>query len=730
MEPDVRAQIDALEVLDGTSEAGKQLTAQHSDSPEQSAFLDALSVLLVPIALLALIDAFGSTRVLPVDGRQRAACWLFVYVLPLFLALSVMASSAWALVRRLRARARQQGLPTFGGSVRSAALAATLPVAAVACLFLFWLSHTAATRFNNHDLSALLVALVALAAVYPLSILWLSLFVGLQALQPKLAARRALSSVLPWLLAAPPLLFVLAWLIRRNARGFAILGGWLWLGPLVAAVGLLLAAALWRRFQTLLRRPLRKVLLLVVPLSVAGAWLAAVAARGIAEDAVRGGLWSGKLVSVGRIATDVDGDGTSSLFGGGDCAPWDPKIHPYARDIPGDGLDNNCFGGDAPAQRARHTPRWYDDAVAKDKSLNLLVVTIDASRADHFSALGYGRPTTPHFDALARRSQLFKRAYSAANSTVMSLLSLLSTRAPIQIEGGKANAAPIWIPELLQRQGFRTAAVLTNWRHFQSFDRGFDDFDTSTHLRQERSFEGFVDSTLVDKAIAFIDQEDKRRFMLWTHLMAPHAPYERPAGAPDFGNEEPDLYDSELWAADRELGRLIDHLDERGILEHTVVLVSGDHAESLGDHGVEAHDETLFDSEVHTAALLYLPNAKPRVIEQAVVHRDLITTAMNVLGAKRDFASLAGRNLEPVLSGFNLDEDSFFLDMATTYQGTPLKAAVVRWPFKLIYDVQSHQRVMFNLNLDPDEERNVASADPAEFGELSELVAAHLEDVP
>ena len=729
MEPEVRSQIDAVDVLDEGSH-GKQASAPRSDSPEQSAFLDALSVLLVPTALLALVDAFGSTRALPVDTRQRAACWLFVYVLPLFLAVSVLASSAWALLRRLRTRARQQGLPTFDGSVRSAALAATLPVGAVACLLLFWLSRTAATRFNNHDLSALLVAFVALAAVYPLAILWLSLFVGLQTLKPKLAARRALSRGLPWLLAALPPVLVLAWLVRRNASGFAILGGWLWLGPLVAVIGQLVAAGLWRRFQTRLRRPLRRAVLLVVPLSVAGAWLAAAATKGIAEDAVGGGLWSGKLVSAGRVATDVDGDGTSSLFGGGDCAPWNPKIHPYARDIPGDGLDNNCFGGDAAPRRARHTPRWYDDAVSSDKSLNLLVVTIDASRADHFSSFGYGRPTTPHFDALARRSQLFKHAYSAANSTVMSLLSLLSARPPIEIKGGDSEAAPVWIPELLQRQGFRTAAVLANWRHFQALGRGFDDFDRSTQMQQEHSFDGFLDSTLVDKVIAFIDKPDKRRFMAWTHLVAPHQPYEHPAGAPNFGDTDVDRYDSELWASDHELGRLIDHLAERGMLEHTIVIVSGDHAESLGEHGVEAHDASLFDSEVHTAALLYLPAVQPHVIEQPIVHRDLITTAMNVLGTKRDFSLLGGRNLQPVMQGFNLDEDSLFVDMATSYKGVPLKAAVVRWPFKLIYDVRSRERVMFNLSVDPDEERNVTSAEPAAFGELSELVAAHLEDVP
>ncbi|MET0790821.1 MAG: sulfatase [Polyangiaceae bacterium] len=731
-EPELHSRIDALEVLDALERApGAKRAAVGPVHPlEQSAFLDALSVLLIPTLLLTLVDALGSARALPLDSPRRATLLLLAYVVPLFLSLSVMAASAWALLRRLRARARHYGLPAIDGSVRNAALAATLPVTAVACLLLFLLSHTAATRFNNHELAALLCAVVALIAVYPLSILWLSLFVGLQALQQRLEARHTLARVLIWLFGALPLVAVLAWLFSRTASGFLILGGWLWLGPFVGLAALVACALLWHRFQGLLRRPLRRTLSILVPLSIAGAWLAAIASRSVAEDAVRGGLWSARLVSAGRVATDVDGDGTSSLFGGGDCAPWDPKIHPFARDVPGDGVDSNCLGGDATMQRTRHAARWYDEAVAKDKNLNLIVVTIDAARADHFSAFGYQRPTTPHFDALARRSQLFKRAYSGANSTVMSILSLLSTRPPIQIKDGSPELSPVWVPELLQRQGFRTGARLTDWHHFLEFERGFEDFDASTHMENHAGFGGFQDGTLIDKTIAFIDKADKRRFMVWTHLLAPHEFYERPAGAPDFGDNDLDRYDSELWASDRELGRLIAHLEERDLLEHTVIIVSGDHAENFGDHGAVAHNETLFDSETHTAALMYLPDSEPRVIDQPVVHRDLLTTALNVLGAKRNFSTLAGRNLFPMLSGFNLDDDYFFVDMATSYTAVPLKAAVVRWPFKLIYEVESHERLLFNLAEDPDEQHDVSKASPTEFRELSELVTAHLEDVP
>lgn len=129
-----------------------------------------------------------------------------------------------------------------------------------------------------------------------------------------------------------------------------------------------------------------------------------------------------------RAMTDLERDGASSLLGGGDCAPFDGDRSPRARDIPGSGLDENCDRVDAiriDVTSLRNAP-IRSGALAPDQTqhYNIVWLTVDAMRADHVSALGYGRPTTPAFDALAAQSLLFSNALSQSSRTFFSVPSM------------------------------------------------------------------------------------------------------------------------------------------------------------------------------------------------------------------------------------------------------------------------------------------------------------------
>jgi arylsulfatase A-like enzyme len=721
-----QAEVQADKVAARTGAPGEAAAALAPAAlPPLSVWRSALGVLVVPMLVLAVFDALASA-VLVGPGRGLA---LLVYVLPLFLAIGAALAAGWAASRWLRAAALRQGLPAWSAGAGGTALAAALPVVALGCGLVFALVYVAATRFENHLLAALLCALVALAAVVPLYLLWLMLFVGLGALQRRLAARPPLALAVVWCAGALPLLALFAALIRRNADGFATLGAGLWLGPVLASASLVVWLGLWLRWRLRLARPMWLFLRLLLPLSVLGAWLVGSLAREVPQLAVRGGLWSAKLVMLARLLTDVDRDGASSLFGDEDCAPFNSAIHPLAHDAPGDGVDSNCFGGDAVVQSAGRPPVWFADAPGKAAGLNFVLLTIDAVRADHMSFHGYPRETMPNISAFARKSLVFEHAYAGSNATVMSMLSLWGARSPMQVKNGRAEGSPIWIPELLQREGYRTSAALVAWKRFDTLNRGFDRFDMATPLKIDVGFRGFPDVKLIDDTIAFIDQHKAQPFMAWAHLVGPHHVYERAPGAPNFGDTTRDLYDSELWAADREAGRLLDYLRKQRLLERTVVIVCGDHGEALGDHGVETHRETLYDAEVHTMALMYLPGVEPRVVEQPVLHRDLLTTLMNVLGVERGFSELRGRNLVPMLRGERMADDALFLEMVT-YAGKPQKVAVLRWPLKLHYDVKSRRRELYDLSVDPNEQREIGKARPAERDELSQLIARHLEARP
>jgi choline-sulfatase len=700
-------------------------TLREADRASQGPFLTAAAVLFVPLVAFAALDAFGSTASL---GSRRLSSWalLFAYVSPLFLLLGAATAGAWALLARLRARAAAAGLRVIDPADRACAWAATVPVAVAACLLVFALTYISATAFENHRLAALLCAFATLIALAPLYGLWLASYVVLQSLARRVAVR-------PWgslavvLAPAIPAAVVLAVLVQRNTSGLETMSAWLWGGPAFALAALVVTLSIGRRFRRELLTRARLPLLLALPIATACAQLAALKARDLPEIAVLGSLWSGKLVAAARVLSDFDRDGASSLFGEADCAPFDRKTGPLAVDVPGDGIDNNCFGGDAkPESGQQPPPAWFDDAPGRAAGLNLLVITIEAFRADHASFLGYARATTPVISELARQSQVFARAYSGSNATIMSMLSLWAARTPSQVKRGRASGAPVWVPELLQSQGFRTGASLVEWKRFDTLRRGFDHFDATTPQPTVGGFKGFPDGKLIDGTIDFIDKNRGGKFMAWTHLVGPHYVYERAPGAPNFGDEPADLYDSELWEADRQVGRLLAYLKQHALLERTIIIISGDHGESLGEHGVATHHETLFDAEMHTMSLLYVPGVEHHVVPQPVVLRDVLTTAMNVLGVRAGFSELRGRNLVPALRGQPLVDDTLFLEMAT-YDGQPRKIAALRWPFKLHYDVKSRRKALYNLVDDPRELRRLEATHPAEVADLSLRIARHLE---
>jgi arylsulfatase A-like enzyme len=291
-----------------------------------------------------------------------------------------------------------------------------------------------------------------------------------------------------------------------------------------------------------------------------------------------------------------------------------------------------------------------------------------------------------------------------------------------------------WIPEILKEEGFRTGAMLVDYPVFKSewnmgYNRGFELFDTSTPVEmRDGMFYGFPSGELVEKINRFIDEAGTNPFMVWTHLVEPHAAYERQPGAPDFGDDEEGLYASDIWAADKQVGRLISHLDERGLLNNTVVLITGDHGEAFGEHGEKHHYSSVHESQVRTLGLLYVPGLGHRMVKQAVIHQDLTTTAMNLLGVKRDFDQLRGRNLIPTFRGFRVEPDEIFPELAG-FQVRVQSFSLVRWPFKMIHPRGSKTYRLYDLEKDPGETVDVATQYQSQYASMRERMTLHVETI-
>ncbi len=665
--------------------------------------------------VLACVDApSGALR----DGDLdfALAFRLLAYVLPWFL-LAGAACGAAALAASLLVRAARDEVVDGGPRAAAVVLLAT-PV--VVCVHL--VGRWVQARLNNQELGALVVAgatvgLTALAtAVFPATCCAL-----------RRAALRAPPSrrpLLVWGVAVLVAVAALTWLALRTAVSLRDVGPWPVAGPFVAlAVAFGAHALLVRRAWRA-----RSVAFGVAGSFCAAAALAALVARGPADlpgAIVVAERWSAALVHGVRVTTDVDGDGFSSWLGGGDCAPFDGTVNPAAPDVPGNGIDENCLGGDSSGVARATPPVWLDAGSHTGSARHLVVVTVESLRADRVSFLGHERVTTPNLDQLAGQAAVFGRLYSASCTTRLSLASLWSTLLPSEVEwtmgtGKGPRMAPglPWVPELLQEAGFETIAILPNLPALShdedlGFVRGFTTYDTATPVKRRRGkLLGIQAEELVSRALDRLRVVGARRFLLWIHFAEPHASYDRHPGSPDFGPGDAGRYDSEIWGVDRAVHRLVLGLERAGVWDDTVLLVAGDHGEAFGEHGRRHNSTDLHEPQVRVPGLLRLPRHARRRIDGAVAHQDLLPTALNALGVRRGWESLRGRNLLPLWAGHTLDAPAIVLESFRISDFSRYSAALVEWPYKVVYREPSRSLQIFLLETDPGETTDLAAREP------------------
>jgi arylsulfatase A-like enzyme len=384
-----------------------------------------------------------------------------------------------------------------------------------------------------------------------------------------------------------------------------------------------------------------------------------------------------------RRLSDRDRDGVSAAFAGGDCNDRDAAINPRAVDVPGNGKDEDCQDGDASSAPLVAKPSGGAIVSARQRlpaDLNVLLLTIDTLRAD-LGYMGNPRPLSPRLDALASQSVVFERAYSLASYTGKSVGPLLIGKYSSEIEGGFSHfnrypKSETLVQERLHAAGVRTLSVQGYWYFFKDagFERGFDVVD-SRAAPKVASIEGDQTSNSDEQSDAVIEllgapELTSRRFFMWAHYVDPHAEY---AAHPehDFGSKPRDRYDGEVAFVDHHVGRVLDALARAPFAERTVVIVTSDHGEAFGEHGMIRHGFELWEELVRVPLLVKLPGVTPRRVSARRSAIDLVPTLLDLFQVPfvgqgpRDF--LSGQSLLPDLvrpAGEPDPERPIFIDMA------------------------------------------------------------------
>ena len=372
----------------------------------------------------------------------------------------------------------------------------------------------------------------------------------------------------------------------------------------------------------------------------------------------------GPTLQAGQSLLDLDGDGYARALGGGDCDDADPEVHPGAADLPGDGVDADCDGQDA-TQALPPPARMVDVPGGVPADLNLLLVTVDTLRADHLGCYGYGRPTSPAIDALAAAGGLFENGWAHAPSTRYSMPAIATGRWPSAITWD----ASIWWPRLgpdmrttaeaLHEAGYFTGGMFSfdyfAIRDHRGFERGMDVYRSdraALHVAVNGPVEsrGSSSREMTDDAIAFIDAHKDRKFFLWLHYYDPHLSYEPHAEVPSFGSARVDLYDGEIRFTDLHFGRLLDHLRQVGLWDRTAIVLTGDHGEGFGEHGVTEHGFDLYTAQTKVPFIVRVPRLPPRRVQTPAGHVDIAPTLVNLARGHAE-PSFIGRSLIPDLAG-------------------------------------------------------------------------------
>ncbi len=349
----------------------------------------------------------------------------------------------------------------------------------------------------------------------------------------------------------------------------------------------------------------------------------------------------------------------------------------------------------------KETSLVYRELTSQTKEdINVILIVIDALRADHLGCYGYPRETSPYIDVFAKEQALFKHCYTQASWTKPSVASIFTSLYPTMhqtiLRGDALPDEVTTLAELIHQQGYITYSYVANpsLKVIFNFNQGFDFFDD--YLMRDKLYyvalrnlrkrlpllEGIIGNRIDwtgrdniklanKRIIPWLKKYKDENFFMYIHYMDPHAPYSPPRpyknmfpyDKKDNNSKNISLYDGEIRFADEHIGKLFAKLKSLGIYDKTLIIITADHGEAFGEHGDYAHGHTIYQEQLWVPLIVkhveHIPQG--RIIETQVRSIEIMPTILDALNISYA-GHLEGTSLLPLLRNkeeMNRYEDIF-----------------------------------------------------------------------
>src|SRR6266513_909430 len=290
---------------------------------------------------------------------------------------------------------------------------------------------------------------------------------------------------------------------------------------------------------------------------------------------------------------------------------------------------------------------------------NVVFITIDTLRPDHLGCYGDKQIRTPNIDTLAADGTRFERAYTAVPVTLPSHSVIFTGTYPLlsgvhDFAANKLNPTQATLASVLKENGYTTGAVIgsavldssSGLNH--GFDFYYDHFDFNRLQESNLDEMERPGDIVADVTLDWLSKNYQKKFFLWMHLYDPHYPYRPPAPYSEQYKDRP--YDGEIAFADAQVGRLLEFLKNKGLYQSTLIVLSGDHRESLGEHGEKTHGFFIYNATLHVPLIVHLPGGvHARTVANLVNLADLMPTVLAALNIQIP-AQVQGQSLLPIIS--------------------------------------------------------------------------------